>query len=136
MSVLLANGGWWSSFRQKTRVLSQSTYVELQQFASDAYQSNVPADLGMLLITYARSSGENQHLYRAVEGILFSDSSHAYSLGDLECLLLLAKAYSDVGLPRQAWHMYRKGIAISQEMVSHLICTHHHDSGYCSRTFP
>uniref|UniRef100_A0A8H7NJ60 Zn(2)-C6 fungal-type domain-containing protein n=1 Tax=Bionectria ochroleuca TaxID=29856 RepID=A0A8H7NJ60_BIOOC len=119
MSVLMANGGWWSSFRQKTRVLSQSTYVELQQFASDAYQSNVPADLGMLLVTYARSSGENQHLYRAVENVLFSDSSHAYSLGDLECLLLLAKAYSDVGLPRQAWHMYRKGIAISQEMGLH-----------------
>ncbi|CAH0038074.1 unnamed protein product [Clonostachys solani] len=119
MSVLLANGGWWSSFRQKTRVLSQSTYVELQQFATEAYQSKIPAELGMLLITYARSSGENQHLYRAVESILFSDSSHAYSLGDLECLLLLAKAYSDVGLPRQAWHMYRKGIAISQEMGLH-----------------
>ncbi|VUC24584.1 unnamed protein product [Clonostachys rosea] len=119
MSTLLVNGSWWSSFRQKTHVLTQSTCVDLQQFAADAYQSKVPAEIGMLLITYARSSGENQHLYRAVEKILFSDSNNAYSLGDLECLLLLAKAYSDIGSPRQAWHMYRKGIAISQEMGLH-----------------
>lgn len=117
ISTLSQNGAWWSSFRQKVQVICQGTYEDLAAFAVRAYTSSDPAKLGMLVVAYARSTGNNHHLYGLVDKLAIPDSAHSYSAEAMELLLLLAKAYSDIGQPRQSWMMYRKGLAISEVMV-------------------
>ncbi|KAI7758907.1 hypothetical protein LZL87_009902 [Fusarium oxysporum] len=110
------NGAWWSSFRHKTEVICQASYEGLAAFAARAYTSSDPAELGMLVVAYARSTGHHHHLYGVVDRLAIPDSDHSYSAEAMELLLLLAKAYSDIGQPRQSWLMYRKGLAISEVM--------------------
>ncbi|KAF5591066.1 hypothetical protein FPANT_5799 [Fusarium pseudoanthophilum] len=116
MSTLSKNGAWWSSFRHKVEVICQGSYEDLASFAARTYTSSDPAELGMLVVAYARSTGHHQHLYGLVDRLAIPDSAHSYSAEAMELLLLLAKAYSDIGQPRQSWVMYRKGLAISEIM--------------------
>ncbi|KAF5986768.1 hypothetical protein FBULB1_2298 [Fusarium bulbicola] len=116
ISTLTKNGVWWSSFRQKVQVICQGSYEDLAAFATRAYTGNDPAELGMLVVAYARSTGHNHHLYGLVDKLAIPDSEHSYSAEAMELLLLLAKAYGDIGQPRQSWMMYRKGLAISEVM--------------------
>ncbi|EWG55379.1 hypothetical protein FVEG_13387 [Fusarium verticillioides 7600] len=116
LSTLSENGAWWSSFRHKVEVICQGSYEDLAAFAARVYTSSDPAELGMLVVAYARSTGHSNHLYGLVDRLAVPDSAHCYSPEALELLLLLAKAYSDVGQPRQSWMMYRKGLAISEVM--------------------
>ena len=60
---------------------------------------------------------EQQHLFAAVESLVISDFAHAATLEGMECLILLAKSYTDIGQPRRAWFVWRKGIAIAQLTV-------------------
>jgi hypothetical protein len=118
LSTLSENGAWWSSFRHKVEVICQGSYEDLAAFAARVYTSSDPAELGMLVVAYARSTGHHHHLYGLVDRLAIPDSAHSYSAEAMELLLLLAKAYSDIGQPRQSWMMYRKGLAISEVMVS------------------
>jgi hypothetical protein len=116
LSTLVSNGAWWSSYRQKIQA-ADSPIDSLSTFASRAYTSNDPTELGVLAIAYARSSNENCHLYALVENMIISDSEHAFTPKGLECLILLAKTYTDFGQPRKAWLVWRRGVAIAQMMV-------------------
>ncbi|KAF5694702.1 hypothetical protein FDENT_830 [Fusarium denticulatum] len=116
ISTLSRKGAWWSSFRHKVEVICHGSYEDLAAFAARAYTSSDPAELGMLVVAYARSTGHNNHLYGVVDRLAIPDSAHSYSAEAMELLLLLAKAYSDIGQPRQSWMMYRKGLAISEVM--------------------
>ncbi|KAI5465286.1 hypothetical protein BGZ63DRAFT_373209 [Mariannaea sp. PMI_226] len=116
MSTLSKNGAWWNSFRHKTHAICQGPFEGLAAFAAHAYTSNIPAEVGMLVTAYARSTIENYHLYNLVENLILSDSSLSYSVEHMELILLLAKAYSDIGQPRQCWLMYRKGLGIAELM--------------------
>jgi hypothetical protein len=117
MSTLSRNGAWWSSFRHKTQAICQGPYEGLAAFAAHAYTSSNPAEVGMLVAAYARSTNQHRHLYELVESLVIPDSAHSYSAEAMELILLLAKAYSDIGQPRQSWMMYRKGLAVSEVMV-------------------
>ncbi|KAF5650638.1 hypothetical protein F25303_4295 [Fusarium sp. NRRL 25303] len=110
------NGAWWSSFRHKVQVVCQGSYEDVAAFAARAYASSDPAELGMLVVAYARSTGYCHDLYGVVDRLAIPDYQHSYSAEAMELLLLLAKAYSDIGQPRQSWMMYRKGLAISEVM--------------------
>lgn len=117
MSTLLKKGAWWSSFRHKTHAISQTPVEELAAFATRAYTSNSPAELGILVAAYARSSNKNDHLYAIVDSLVVSDTAYSATVDGMECLILLAKSYTDIGQPRRAWYIYRRGIAIAQLMV-------------------
>lgn len=114
MSALSNNGFWWNSFRSKT---SQTPIEPLPTFATRSYTCGSPAELGILAAAYARSSNENYHLYALVDSLIISDSAYSATIEGIECLILLAKAYSDIGQPRRSWFMYRRGLAIAQLMV-------------------
>ncbi|KAF5566243.1 hypothetical protein FNAPI_1242 [Fusarium napiforme] len=116
ISTLSMNGAWWSSFRHKVEAICQGSYEGLAAFAARTYTSSDPAELGMLVVAYARSTGHHHHLYGLVDRLAIPDSADSYSAEAMELLLLLAKAYSDIGQPRQSWMMYRKGLAISEVM--------------------
>ncbi|OAQ63664.1 hypothetical protein VFPPC_16501 [Pochonia chlamydosporia 170] len=118
------NGGWWDSFRQKTRAISQAEMSEsLLSFASHAFTSNNPAQVATLVVAYARSVGNSSQLISLVDNLVISDVSLAATVEGMECLILLGKTYTDVGQPRRAWLTWRKGIATAQLMASTSACT-------------
>jgi hypothetical protein len=125
MSTLSANGAWWSSFRHKTHAISQAPAEALAAFAARSYTSNNPAELGILVAAYARSSNQDYHLYAIVDSLIISDSVYSTTIEGMECLILLAKSYIDIGQPRRAWLMYRRGMAIAQLMVRVSLTSYH-----------
>jgi hypothetical protein len=124
LSTLVTKGAWWSSFRHKTHAISQAPVEALVAFARRSYNSYNPAELGILVAAYARSSNQNEHLYAIVDSLVISDTAYLATIDGMDCLLLLAKPYTEIGQPRRAWYMYRRGIAIAQLMVqiiSHIL---------------
>ncbi|RMJ15705.1 hypothetical protein BHE90_006281 [Fusarium euwallaceae] len=120
--TLTKNGSWWDSFRQKTRAISQSEPLEpLLSFAAHAYTSTSPAELAILAVAYARSLGQGHKIFTLVDSLIIGDFSLAASLDGMECLVLLAKTYTDIGQPRRAWFTWRKGLAIAQMMGMHRV---------------
>ena len=117
MATLTQNGHWWSSFRQKTNAISGSSVEELAAFASRTYTSTNPAELGILVAAYARSTSDGHHLFALVDDLIVSDFAYSTTPEGIECFILLAKAYTDIGQPRRAWLMWRRGMAIAQLMV-------------------
>ena len=121
-ATLSKNGSWWDSFRQKTRAISQSEPLEpLLSFAAHAYTSTSPAELAILAVAYARSLGHGHRIFTLVDTLIIGDFVLAATLDGMECLVLLAKTYTDIGQPRRAWFTWRKGLAIAQMMVSVII---------------
>jgi hypothetical protein len=118
VSILSRKGAWWSSFRQKTDAITSAPATSLIDFAARSYTSSNPAELGILTTAYARSMGKEQHhVYAIIDSLVISDFTYAATLEGMECLILLAKSYTDIGQPRRAWFVWRKGIAIAQLMV-------------------
>jgi hypothetical protein len=117
MSVLSKSGTWWSSFRHKTQDISQTPIEPLTTFATRSFTSNNPTELGILVAAYARSSTQKNHLYALVDSLIISNSAFLATLNGMECLILLAKSYTDIGKPQRAWLLYRRGIATALVMV-------------------
>ncbi|KAI8676245.1 Zn(2)-C6 fungal-type domain-containing protein [Fusarium sp. Ph1] len=119
-ATLSKNGSWWDSFRQKTRAISQNEPLEpLLSFAAHAYTSTSPAELAILAVAYARSLGQGHKIFTLVDTLIIGDFVLAATLDGMECLVLLAKTYTDIGQPRRAWFTWRKGLAIAQMMGMH-----------------
>ncbi|RBR15721.1 hypothetical protein FVER53590_13387 [Fusarium verticillioides] len=85
LSTLSENGAWWSSFRHKVEVICHGSYEDLAAFAARVYTSSDPAELGMLVVAYARSTGHSNHLYGLVDRLAVPDSAHLM-LGNLDSL--------------------------------------------------
>ncbi|KAJ3519489.1 hypothetical protein NM208_g14110 [Fusarium decemcellulare] len=118
-ATLARDGAWWDSFRQKTHVMSQAEPVEpLLSFAARAYTSKSPAELAILAVAYGRSLGRSHSLFSLVDNLIISDFVLGATLDGMQCLILLAKTYTDIGQPRRAWFTWRKGLAIAQMTVS------------------
>jgi hypothetical protein len=117
-TAIAKNGAWWNSFRQKTHAISQTESIEpLAVFAARAYTSSSPAELGLLAVAYARCLNAGHHLYGLVDNLVISNFAYAATIEGMECLVLLAKTYTDIAQPRKAWFMWRKGLAFAQLMV-------------------
>ncbi|EED16463.1 hypothetical protein TSTA_015490 [Talaromyces stipitatus ATCC 10500] len=117
-SVFGENGSWWDSFRDKTRVISQAHFEDIDTFSAKAYTSMKPAEVGTLAVAYARSLNQGFHpLMETVENLVLSDISYAATTDGMMCLILLGKTYTDIGHPRRAWLVWRRGITVAQLMV-------------------
>ncbi|RFU76471.1 hypothetical protein TARUN_5771 [Trichoderma arundinaceum] len=116
MSVLTKNGSWWNSFRQKAYAISQAPSQTIDSFVKRTYTSSNPADLGALAIAFARSLNKHRYIYTLVDDLVISDITYTTTVEGLECLILLAKSYTDCGQPKRAWLVWRKGIAAVQLM--------------------
>lgn len=117
IAVLRTNGVWWNSFRQKTHAISQTPIEGLNVFAARAYTSSHPAILDTLVTAYARCLDQGSDLYEMVGLLVTSDFTYAATPEGMECVILLAKSYTDIGQPRRAWLTWRQGLAIAQLMV-------------------
>jgi hypothetical protein len=118
MQALAENGAWWSSFRVKIRALSGASPFEgIEAFAARAYTSKNPAELGTLAVALARSESQYDHLYAVVENLIIADLKFSATGEGMECLVLLAKAHTDIGQPRKSWMLWRRAMTIAQLMV-------------------
>jgi hypothetical protein len=97
--------------------LTPTSFETLIAFAARTYTSNNPGELGILVTAYARSVDQTHHLYAIVNSLVISNLAYCATIEGMECLILLAKTYTDIGQPRRAWFMWRKGMGISQLMV-------------------
>jgi hypothetical protein len=76
--------------------------------------------LAILAGAYARSSSDGYHLFALIDSLVISDPDYLSTVEGLQCLILLAKAYTDIGQPRKAWMMWQKGMVIAKLKVSGL----------------
>jgi hypothetical protein len=118
ISVLTRNGSWWDSFRSKAYAISEAPSQTIEAFAKRTYTSSNPADIGALAIAFARSLNKHRYLYTLVDDLVISDINFLTTIEGLECLILLAKSYTDCGQPKRAWLVWRKGASATQLMVS------------------
>jgi hypothetical protein len=117
--TLANNGAWWSSWWVKMRVYSGSAAIEsLEALAARAYTSKNPAELGTLLVAYARSAaGDFDELYALVESLVTSDQTYMATAEGMKCLVLLAKTRTDIGQPRKAWILWHQAMTLAQYKV-------------------
>jgi hypothetical protein len=119
LEIVQKNGAWWLTFRSKCPGTT-SQYQDLADFASRAYKDGNPPHVGLLTLAVGVSiEGDNLDAYLAlVDRWITSDDEYASTLEGMECLLLQAKCYADIGQPRKAWLIYRKGLGYAQMLVS------------------
>ncbi|KAL6894875.1 hypothetical protein GGI43DRAFT_412409 [Trichoderma evansii] len=116
MSVLAEKGSWWNSFRQKAYAISEAPSQTIEAFAKRTYTSSNPADIGALAIAFARSLNKHRYMFTLVDELVISDITYAATIEGLECLILLAKSYTDCGQPKRSWLVWKKGIGAIQLM--------------------
>ena len=118
MTTFRIKGFWWNSFRQKTRAISHSPIEDLISFATKNYTSQKPAEIGLLVVAYARCLNNGGDLYTLVERLVISNFAYFATVEGMECLVLLAKSYTDIGQPRRAWLTWRRGLTVAQLLVN------------------
>lgn len=111
------HGSWWSHWRRQ--VQSEGEDLEdISDFVHRSYASRHPGDLGSLIAAYARHTWRGKvYLYGYIESMVISDAVYSSTIEGLECLILVAQCYMDVGQPRRAWLVYQRGIALARIMV-------------------
>jgi len=120
--LLSTNSDWWHTWRRKCSGTSGPNQT-LPQFAAHALTTGNIGAIGTVLLSVgicaSDESGDVDTYAEAVERWVLSDDEYAATLEGMECLILKAKWYADVGQPRRAWIAYRKGLMYCQLMVSH-----------------
>lgn len=112
-----ANGSWWLHYREKS-FGSAIAPESLDDYATRVYASDRPEELGILVAAFARSSAKDQsRSLQLVDQVVIAHTEYAATLTGLECILLQAKCYLDLGQPRRAWLSYRRGLMLAQLMV-------------------
>lgn len=118
LGALSSNGDWWDSFQKKTRAISRASAIEpLRSFAIRVMDKGTPAELATLAIGYERSLDGDYARLAVIERLMMSSFELICTLEGLECIILLAKTYTDIGKPKRAWFTWRKGLSAAQFLV-------------------
>ncbi|KAL1595794.1 hypothetical protein SLS60_009483 [Paraconiothyrium brasiliense] len=119
--ILTSNSEWWQTWRRKCSGTSASDET-LPQFASKALASGNIGAMGTVVLAVGICSDDEREVERYIEMVdrwVLGDDEFAATLEGMECLILKAKWYADVGQPRRAWLAYRKGLMYTQLMGLH-----------------
>ncbi|ORY11218.1 hypothetical protein BCR34DRAFT_484560 [Clohesyomyces aquaticus] len=117
--ILNSNSEWWATWRRKCS--GTSGELTLPQFTAKALAEGNIGAIGTVVLSVGICSDEDSadRYIEAVDRYLLSDDEYAATLEGMECLILKAKWYADVGQPRRAWLAYRKGLMYTQLMGLH-----------------
>jgi hypothetical protein len=122
--ILTTNSDWWQTWRRKCSGTSGPTQT-LAQFAAHALTTGNIGAIGTVVLSVGICTSDEsidvETYVEAVDRWVLSDDEYAASLEGIECLILKAKWFADVGQPRRAWIAYRKGLMYAQLMVSLLL---------------
>jgi hypothetical protein len=116
--IMNSNSEWWQTWRRKCSGTGGDQ--TLAQFASKAMADGNIGAIGTVVLSVGICSEEDDvdRYIETVDRWVLSDEEYAATLEGIECLILKAKWYADVGQPRRAWIAYRKGLMYTQLMVS------------------
>lgn len=117
--ILNSNSEWWQTWRRKCSGTSTSEQT-LSEFASQALAEGNIGAMGTVLLSVGICSDDERDVERYIEAVdrwILADDEYAATLEGMECMILKAKWYADVGQPRRAWLAYRKGLMYTQLMV-------------------
>lgn len=119
--ILTTNSEWWQTWRRKCSGTSASDET-LPQFASKALSSGNIGAMGTVVLAVGICSDDEKEVEKFIDIVdrwVLGDDEFAATLEGMECLILKAKWYADVGQPRRAWLAYRKGLMYTQLMGLH-----------------
>jgi hypothetical protein len=121
--ILTTNSDWWQTWRRKCSGTSGPTQT-LAQFAANAITTGNIGAIGTVVLSVGICTSDEsvdvETYVEAVDRWVLADDEFAASLEGIECMILKAKWFADVGQPRRAWIAYRKGLMYAQLMVSFL----------------
>ncbi|KAF2280874.1 uncharacterized protein EI97DRAFT_389003 [Westerdykella ornata] len=121
LRILNSNDGWWQTWRRKCSGTSEPNQ-SLGDFATKALADDNIGAIGLVALAVGISSDdevEAEKYIEAVDRFVMFDDEYAATLEGMECLILKAKWYADVGQPRRAWISQRKGLLYAQLMGLH-----------------
>jgi len=120
--ILNSNSEWWQTWRRKCSGTS-GPEQNLPRFAAHALTTGNIGAIATVVLAVGISSSDDyddaDRYFEAVDRWFLSDDEYAASLEGMECLILKAKWYADVGQPRRAWIAYRKALMYAQLMGLH-----------------
>ena len=117
--ILNSNSEWWQTWRRKCSGTSTPDQT-LAQFTTKALSENNIGAIGTVVLSVGICIADEDDIERYIEAVdrwILADDEYAATLEGMECLILKAKWYADVGQPRRAWIAYRKGLMYTQLMV-------------------
>ncbi|OCL11586.1 hypothetical protein AOQ84DRAFT_361401 [Glonium stellatum] len=119
MPILNSNGEWWATWRKKTAGTSGN--MTLPQYATYALSEGSPGAVGILVlgVGICCESDDIDRYINTVDRWVLADDEYAATLEGMECLILEAKWYADIGQPRRAWLAYRRGLMYAQLLGLH-----------------
>lgn len=118
-AILNSNSEWWATWRKKTTGTSGN--LTLPQYAAHALLDGSPGAVGILVLSVGvcSESDDTDRYISTVDRWVISDDEYAATLEGMECLMLEAKWYTDIGQPRRAWLANRRGLMYAQLMGLH-----------------
>ena len=132
MYEILENGGvWWNILRKMLPYMCcEDTKMTIQSYVFLALNQDNPSVIGCALSWMAISlqsllpdfesnhlglplpvSDLTQHYVSSVDRLIVSDDELSISLEGIECILLQAQFYGNVGRPRKGWTTIRRGLS-------------------------
>lgn len=117
------NDPWWEMFKHKCPGMI-GNIPSLEQFATTCLaEKGNPSKLGSLILCVGACMEDNgEALDRCLELIdqyITSDDDYLSTIHGLECCMLQAKCYSDIGQARRSWRIFRRAINSAQMMGLH-----------------
>lgn len=118
-AILAGNSSWWTTWRKKTTGTAGAR--PLAQYAAYALSEGSPGALGILVlgVGICCETDDVDRYINTVDRWVLSDDEYAATLEGMECLILEAKWYADIGQPRRAWLANRRGLLYAQLMGLH-----------------
>lgn len=92
----------------------------MAEFAKYAFKLGHPASIAVILlfIGSVKERADIDRYLALVDRWVLSDEEYSCSLEGLECLIVSARIYADIGQPRRAWLSFRRGLMFAQLMVT------------------
>lgn len=119
LDTLKTDDQWWEMTSHKCPGTRLGESIE--QFANRVLDRGTPCEMGSLVLCYGMCAEGNiidRCLY-AVDRWIVSDDEYMGTLDGLECSMLQAKVYADIGQARRAWLTFRRAIGFAQLMGLH-----------------
>ena len=141
--ILDVTADWWHGWRPMgpwpREITTAARYPTLQDFLLDAYRSDKPPVVGLAVLCIAvsisrldnerhfdliqqlpRPANELFQIYfERVDRLIITDSDFSSGIEGIQCMLMSAKLFESLGLPRKAWLVFGKAIVYGQQLGLH-----------------
>ncbi|KAF2098525.1 hypothetical protein NA57DRAFT_39008, partial [Rhizodiscina lignyota] len=123
IKICRGNDAWWEMCKHKCSGIV-GNIQSLENFATACLtEKGNPSKLGCLILCVGSCADDNgEALDRALELVdryITSDDDYLSTLEGLECCMLQAKCYSDIGQARRSWRIFRRALNNAEMMGLH-----------------